>query len=157
MTAAAGLVARYGLVLIIVWFGLLKFTAHEAEAIRPLVESSPLMAWVARLVDPRLFSAMIGVVELAIATLIALRPVSARLGGAGSALAVGLFLTTLSFLFTTPGIWEESAGGFPVPGPVAAFLLKDVVLLGVALWSFRESLSAAARSARQAGPACSSA
>ncbi len=155
MSAATGLVARYGLVLIIVWFGLLKFTAHEAEVIRPLVESSPLMRWAARLMEPRPFSALIGVVELAIATLIALRPVSTRLGAVGSALAVGLFLTTLSFLFTTPDIWEEPAGGFPVPGPVAAFLLKDVGLLGVALWSLRESLGARNRAERQGGTACS--
>jgi uncharacterized membrane protein YkgB len=155
MTAAAGLVARSGLVLIILWFGLLKFTAHEADAIRPLVESSPLLRWPAGLVEPRAFSAMIGVVELAIAALIALRPVSARLAATGSALAIGLFLTTLSFLFSTPGIWEESAGGFPVPGPTAAFLLKDVVLLGVALWSLRESLGARPRGECRGGPACS--
>ena len=45
-----------------------------------------------------------------------------------------MFLTTLSFLFSTPG-WEPSLGGFPalsvVPGQ---FVLKDVVLLGGAVW-----------------------
>lgn len=157
MTAGIGLIARYGLVLIILGFGLLKFTVYEAEAIRPLVESSPFMRWATLLLSPGPLSAAIGGVELLIATLLALRPVSARLGVVGSALAVGLFLTTLSFLFTTPGIWEHSAGGLPVPGPVAGFLLKDVVLLAVALWSLRESLGAVARHGRQAGPVCSSA
>lgn len=157
MTAGTGSVARYGLVLIILGFGLLKFTAYEAEAIRPLVESSPLMRWTTRWLSPRPLSAAIGGVELLIAALIALRPVSARLGAVGSALAVGLFLTTLSFLFTTPGIWEHGASGLPVPGPVAGFLLKDVVLLAVALWSLRESVGAVARRERQAGPVCSSA
>jgi len=65
---------------------------------------------------------------------------------AGRALAVGLFLTTLSFLFTTPGIWARTAGGYPVPGPVAVFLLKDVLLLGIAVRSLRESLGAIPRS-----------
>ena len=59
----------------------------------------------------------------------------------GSALAVGMFATTLSFLATTPGVWEPSLGGFPalsaVPGQ---FLLKDVVLLGAALWTLGEAL-----------------
>ena len=54
-----------------------------------------------------------------------------------------MFLTTLSFLFSTPG-WEPSLGGFRalsvVPGQ---FLLKDVVLLGAAVWSLGEALSAA--------------
>jgi len=141
-----GILARYGLVLIILAFGLLKFTAHEAEAIRPLVESSPLMAWAAHRMPPRPVSALIGVVEVAMASLIALRRLSARLAAAGRALAVGLFLTTLSFLFTTPGIWARTAGGYPVPGPVAVFLLKDVLLLGIAVWSLRESLGAIPRS-----------
>ena len=85
---------------------------------------------------------MLGVVEVAIAALIALRPLSARASAVGSALAVGMFATTLSFLLTTPGVWEPTLGGFPalsaVPGQ---FLLKDVVLLGAALWTLGEALN----------------
>jgi quercetin dioxygenase-like cupin family protein len=51
-----------------------------------------------------------------------------------------MFLTTLTFLFSTPG-WEPSLGGFPalsaMPGQ---FLLKDIVLLAAALWSLGEAL-----------------
>jgi uncharacterized membrane protein YkgB len=51
-----------------------------------------------------------------------------------------MFLTTLSFMLTTPGVCEASHGGFPalsvVPGQ---FLFEDVVLLGAALWSFGEA------------------
>lgn len=72
--------------------------------------------------------------------MIALRPVSAVAAAVGSALAAGMFLVTLSFLLSTPG-WEPTAGGFPalsiVPGQ---FLLKDVVLLGAAVWSLGEAL-----------------
>ena len=75
--------------------------------------------------------------------MIAVRPLSARVAAVGSAMAVMMFLTTLSFLFSTPG-WEPSLGGFPalsvVPGQ---FLLKDVVLLGAAVWSLGEALDAA--------------
>jgi uncharacterized membrane protein YkgB len=89
----------------------------------------------------REFSAGLGVVEVAIAILIALRPSSPKTSTVGSALAVVMFLTTLSFLFSTPG-WEPSLGGFPalsaLPGQ---FLLKDVVLLGAAIWSLGESLT----------------
>jgi len=53
-----------------------------------------------------------------------------------------MFLTTLSFLFSTPG-WEPSLGGFPaLSGDVGEFLIKDVVLLGAALWSLSEALAA---------------
>lgn len=36
---------RYGLVLAVGWIGLMKFTTHEAEGIRPFVANSPLMSW----------------------------------------------------------------------------------------------------------------
>ena len=80
-----------------------------------------------------------------IGVLIALRPVWPMGSAVGSGLAAGMFLTTLSFLVTTPG-WEPSLGGFPalsaMPGQS---LLKDVVLLGVALWSAGEALEAVRR------------
>ena len=50
-----------------------------------------------------------------------------------------MFLTTLSFLFSTPG-WEPTLGGFPaLSASVGQFLIKDVVLLGAAIWSFGEA------------------
>ena len=132
--------ARYGLVVVVGWIGLMKFTGYEAEGIRPFVANSPLMSWVYGPLSVRGFSAVLGVVEVAIAILIAARPLSPRASAVGSALAVGMFLTTLSFLVTTPGVWASSAGGFPAlsafPGQA---LIKDLALLGIALWSLGEA------------------
>jgi uncharacterized membrane protein YkgB len=134
---------RYGLVVVVGWMGLLKFTTYEAEGIRPFVANSPLMSWVYGLVSARGFSAMLGVVEVAVALLIAARPFSPRASALGCALAVGMFLTTLSFLITTPGVWEPSVGGFPalsaVPGQ---FLIKDLTLLGISFWTLGEAWQA---------------
>jgi uncharacterized membrane protein YkgB len=123
--------ARYGLVVVIAWIGLMKFTAYEANGIRLYVANSPLMSWVYGSVSVRGFSAVLGVVEVAIAILIAARPFSPRASALGSALAVGMFLTTLSFLVTTPG----------------QFLIKDLPLLGISLLSFGEAWKASRRSA----------
>jgi uncharacterized membrane protein YkgB len=132
---AAAYLLRYGLVLVIAWIGLMKFTAYEAAGIQPLVANSPLMSWVYAIFSERAFSALLGVVEVAVAAMIALRPVSAKVSAIGSGLAAVMFLTTLTFLFSTPG-WEPSLGGFPalsvVPGQ---FIIKDIVLLAAALWS----------------------
>jgi uncharacterized membrane protein YkgB len=98
------------------------------------------MSWAYTVLSVQGFSNLIGVTEVLIGLLIAARPFSARLSTAGSARAVGMFLTTRSFMLTTPGVWEASQGGFPalsvVPGQ---FVLKDVVLLGAALWSLGEA------------------
>ena len=131
---------RYGLVVVVAWIGLMKFTTYEAEGIRPFVANSPLMSWVYGFMSHRGFSAVLGVVELTIAILIAARPFSPRVSALGSALAVGMFLATLSFLVTTPGVWEPSLGGFPalsaIPGQ---FLIKDLALLGISLWTLGEA------------------
>jgi uncharacterized membrane protein YkgB len=133
---------RYGLVLVLLWIGGMKFTAYEAEGISGFVSHSPLMSWAYSVFSIQRFSALLGVTEVVVALLIAARPFSARLSTVGSALAVGMFLTTLSFLFSTPGVIETSLG-FPalsaVPGQ---FLIKDVVLLGAALWTTGEALRA---------------
>src|SRR5215510_3396566 len=132
--------ARYGLVVVVAWIGLMKFTAYEAEGIRPFVANSPLMSWVYGLLSVQGFSAVRGVVEVAIALLIAARPFSPRASALVSALAVGMFLTTLSFLVTTPGVWAADAGGFPaLSGAPGQFLIKDLALLGISLWSFGEA------------------
>jgi len=133
---------RYGLVLVLLWIGGMKFTAYEAEGISGFVSNSPLMSWGYQSFSKGQFSAILGIAEVLTAVLIAVRPFSARLSAVGSALAVGTFLTTLTFLFSTPGVIEPSLG-FPalsaVPGQ---FLIKDVVLLGAALWTLGESARA---------------
>src|SRR5215470_10351276 len=135
--------ARYGLVVVVGWIGLMKFTVYEAEGISPFVTNSPLMSWFYGFMSVRGFSALLGVVEVAIALLIAARPFWPRASALGSALAVGMFLTTLSFLVTTPGVWEASAGGFPaLSGKPGQFLIKDLALLGISLWTFGEAWKA---------------
>jgi uncharacterized membrane protein YkgB len=138
--------ARYGLVVVVGWIGFMKFTAYEAEGISRYVANSPLMGWAYGLLSVRGFAAVLGVVEVAVAILIAVRPFAPRATVLGSALAVGMFLTTLSFLFTTPGVWEPSAGGFPaLSGFPGQFLVKDLALLGISLWSLGEALKASER------------
>src|SRR5262245_47435879 len=135
--------ARYGLVVVVGWIGLMKFTVYEAEGIRLYVANSPLLSWVYGLMSIRGFSAVLGVIEVAVAVLIAARPFSPRSTALGSALAVGMFLTTLSFLATTPGVWEPSAGGFPaLSGKPGQFLIKDLALLGISLWSLGDAWKA---------------
>jgi reactive chlorine resistance protein C len=133
---------RYGLVLVLLWIGSMKFTAYEAEGISGFVSNSPLMFWTYQLFSKTQFSVILGAAELLTAALIAARPISARLSAVGSALAVGMFLTTLSFLISTPGVIEPSLGFPALSALPGQFLIKDVVLLGAALWTAGEALRA---------------
>ena len=131
---------RYALVLVIAWMGALKFTDYEANLIQPLVSNSPLMGWVYDVVPVTTFSAVLGVVELTAAALIAVKPWAPRVSIVGSLMAVGMFVATLSFMLTTPGVVAPEAGGFPVLSLVGGFLVKDVVLLAVALWTLGDAV-----------------
>lgn len=132
-----GGVLRWSLVLFFVGFGLYKFTPQEAAGIEPLMSHSPLLFWVDRLLGVRGGSALIGVIEIALGISIALRHFRPILSGYASLATAAVLLTTLSFLFTTPGLDPTSAD--------AGFLLKDLTLFGAALWSAAEAFAAARR------------
>lgn len=140
LTRWGQLVSRYGLVLVLTWIGFGKYVKMEA---RVLIQHSPLMSWVYDVFSVTFVAYALGTMEIVAALLIAVRPLWPRVSAAGSALAVVLFLGTLSFLFTTPGVVMAYAHGFPVLSALPGqFLLKDLVLLGVALWTLGDSLTA---------------
>src|SRR5215467_9826315 len=69
LEAAGRQLARYGLVVVVGWIGLMKFTSYEAEGISTYVANSPLMSWVYGFMSHRSFSAVLGVIEITIAIL----------------------------------------------------------------------------------------
>src|SRR5215217_1801052 len=92
--AVGGLAARYGLVIVIAWFGGMKFTNYEAKGLQPLVSESPLMNWLYDIFSVYTFSVLLGVFEVAAAVLIAVKPWWPKASVFGSALAVLLFAAT---------------------------------------------------------------
>ena len=139
----ASFLGRYGLVVVIGWIGALKFANFEARQIQPLVANSPLMGWLYDIFPVYTFSALLGVFEVTAAVLLAIKPLAPKLSVGGSLLAILLFLATISFLFTTPGVGEPAGGGFPAISLIGEFLLKDIPLLGLSFWTLADSLRAA--------------
>jgi reactive chlorine resistance protein C len=137
-----GAVIRYALALIIIWIGALKFAMYEAAAIEGLIANSPLLSWVYGVASVPTVAAVIGVVEIAFGILIAIRPFAPRLSAVGSLGAILMFLTTLSFMLSTPGVWQPDYG-FPFLSGAGQFLVKDLLFLGAAIWTAGDSLNAA--------------
>ena len=153
--AVGAILARYGLVVVLAWFGVLKFMAYEAQGIQPLVSESPLMSWLYDVFSVTTFSALLGLFELVAAALLAVKPWWPRISVLGSLLAIALFTGTISFPFTTPGVTEATAGGFPALSITGEFLIKDVALFGVAVWTLFDALAATPSllsASSQAGP-----
>jgi uncharacterized membrane protein YkgB len=130
---AGQILARYGLVAVLAWIGV----GHIATpaAIRALIVHSPLLSWLYGIFSVQALGYALGSTELLAALLIALWPLLPRVSAIGSAFALLLFCSTISFLFTTPGV---VTGG--VLSMLGEFLIKDIVLLGVSLWTLGDSL-----------------
>ena len=126
-------VLRYGLVCLLLFWGGLKFTQFEAEAIQPLLAYSPLLSWMLAVFEVRTASAIIGVIEIILALGILTRRLLPRVSGLASLGASSMFLVTLSFLFSTPGVLDPMS-------PAFGFLVKDLILLGAALYTAEEAL-----------------
>ncbi|MEJ7823058.1 MAG: DUF417 family protein [Chitinophagaceae bacterium] len=135
-------VLRYGIVIILLWVGLLKFTAYEAKGVHGHASNSPLLSWAYGLMSVQNFSIALGVVEITLAILIAVRPVAPKASAVGSIGVIIMSLITLSFLLTTPGVWQPGYG-FPSLSPnPGQFLAKDLLLLGAAIYTAGEALKA---------------
>lgn len=126
---------RIGLALVFAGIGAMKFTVYEAEAIQGLVASSPLTSWLYSIFGMRTVAGLIGIVEIAAAVLLLAGFRIRTLGTVGAALCIATLAVTSSLLLTAPVI--ESSVGWPalnvLPGQ---FLLKDLALLGAAIWLF---------------------
>ncbi len=133
--AAGTAILRYGVAFILGFIGALKFFEFEAKAIQPLVAHSPLMSWLYAVLSVQGVSNLIGTTEIVTALLIVSRRHAPAASALGSALATVIFVTTLSFLFTTPGALSPM-------GPAFGFLVKDVALLGGSVLTLGEALRA---------------
>ncbi len=82
------------------------------------------MSWIYNTMSISAFGRLLGLAELLTAALLALKPWFPKASILGGLLASLFFLSTLSFMTTTPGIGEASAGGFPVLSANGQFLIK---------------------------------
>lgn len=120
-----------GLLLVLGWIGLMKFTAVEAAGIERLLRTSPFLSWMLGVFSLQGASNFIGVAELVAVFLLSSWWWRPSVFVWGAAMGVAIFATTLTFLFTLPG-WHPTLG-FPALSGSGLFLLKDLVLLAAVL------------------------
>jgi reactive chlorine resistance protein C len=142
LASAGSSIMRAGLVTTLLWIGALKFTEYEVQNADVLVTNSPLTSWLRKKLGAQKLGWLVGVTQITLGSLIAAKPIAPRASAAGSLGAVGLFLSTLSFLVTTPESWQEEKG-VPKLSMLGEALLKDIVFVGAALVTAVDSLQAA--------------
>jgi reactive chlorine resistance protein C len=141
---------RWTLVVIFLWFGCEKFTSYAANGIAPLIQHSPLVSWLG-VFGINGQSRLVGTIELLTAAGLILGAFNPIASAISSAMSCAAFLITMSFFFSTPGVAEASAGGFPVISTLPGqFLLKDLVLFAASLTLLVGSISRPAVQAKYA-------
>jgi uncharacterized membrane protein YkgB len=167
LDALAKSVIRFAIVVVFIWIGSLKFFTYEADGIVPFVANSPFMLFFynhpsdyktqqnkeGEFVPENHqwhienntygFSKGLGVFLIAVGVLVALHKVAPLWSMVGSLLIFLMTLGTLSFLITTPESWVTNLGdadyGFPFLSGRGRLVIKDLVILGVALITMSQS------------------
>lgn len=145
ITRTGMLLTHAALAIIYFWFGGMKFTLYEANGIQGLVANSPLLSWMYGFMDVMAFSRFLGVLEITVGLLIAARCIAPAASALGGFLSMGLFATTVSFMVTTPGVFEPSLGFPAISAGVGQFLLKDIGLFAASVLVLGDSLTAMGR------------
>ncbi len=131
-------ILRYGLALVIIWLGFLKFKNTEAEYTHQLI-SGGYFSWVLQYLTPYALNQIVAYLQILIGLFIMLKPVSRSLSFWGGLMATFMFLVSISLLFTTPIVWQ-SGYGFPELSKIGQTILKDFVLFGAAAWCVGDSV-----------------
>ena len=158
---------RYGIVVVFIWIGALKFFSYEADGVVPFVANSPFMSFFyqhpseykthmnkeGELITANHewhknnntygFSVGLGIFLVALGILIAIYKVAPLPSMIASILVFIMTLGTLSFLITTPESWVPKLGdhewGFPYLSGRGRLVIKDIVILGGAIITMSES------------------
>ena len=160
-------VVRFGIVIIFVWIGALKFFTYEADGIVPFVANSPFMSFFYEhpteykdhinkegefITENHIwheanntygFSKGLGIFLIAVGLMIALHKTAPLLSLTGSILVFLMTLGTLSFLITTPESWvphlTDTEWGFPYLSGRGRLVVKDIMILGGSVITMSES------------------
>lgn len=158
---------RFGIVVVFIWIGSLKFFTYEADGIVPFVANSPFMSFFYNTPEAYKtyqnkegdfiainhqwheknnsygFSEGLGIFLIITGILVALHNIIPFWSMIGSLLVFLMTLGTLSFLVTTPESWVPNLGdtdhGFPFLSARGRLIIKDMVILGGALITMSQS------------------
>ena len=131
---------RAAMVLMFFSFGYQKWFSYEADRLIPFISNGPLISWLYPLFGHRGASIFLGVSEWTFGTLLLLGFWNRRIGLLGDLGSIATFIGTVTIIPFMPDGWDASAGGFPAMTERVAFLMKDLVILGVSVYLLRQDV-----------------
>jgi len=131
---------RGSMVLIFLLFGYQKWFAYEARTLIPFISNGPLIFWMYPVFGIRGASWFLGVSEWLFAALLFAGYWNKTAGVLGALGGIASFVSTVTIIPFMPDGWNAAAGGFPAMQGNVAFLMKDLVLLAVSFYLFKQDL-----------------
>jgi uncharacterized membrane protein YkgB len=139
-TALGFNIAVIGTAITLLWIGLYKYTPTEAKDIQDVVKHSPFMSWLNSIFSVQGVSNFIGTFEIITAILLLLQLFWKRLIFPAGLLSSVIFLITLSFLFTTPGMFTTVDGLLVANAFILKMLYYLVCLCNLFQMDFKKKL-----------------
>ncbi|MDA9424978.1 YkgB family protein [Bradyrhizobium sp. CCBAU 53380] len=131
---------RTSMVIIFAWFGYDKWFDSEIRGLVPLITHGPFIFWTIPVLGIGGTSVLLGASEWTFGSLLLLGFWNKKLGVLGALGSCCTFIATVTIFPFAPDAWDAGAGGFPAMGMVAAFLLKDLVLLTVSVYLLKQDV-----------------
>lgn len=131
-------ILRYGLGIVIIWLGFLKFKNSEADYTYQLI-SGGYLSWILKYLTPYALNQILAYMQIIIGVFIMVKPISKPLSFWGGVAAAAMFLISISLLFSSDVVWLTGYG-FPELSKVGQSILKDFILFGSAAWCVGDSM-----------------
>jgi uncharacterized membrane protein YkgB len=128
------------MVIICLFFGYQKWFDYEAQALIPYISHGPFIFWLYPLFGIHGATYFPGVSEWLFGALLLAGFRNKKLGILGALGVCFSMIATSTIIPFIPGAWAASAGGFPAMTETVAFLMKDLVLLGVSVYLLRQDV-----------------
>ena len=129
---------RAAMVIIFAWFGYDKWFEAEIRGLLPIITHGPFIFWTIPVLGIHGTAIFLGASEWTFGTLLLLGYWNKKAGMLGALGATFTFIATVTVFPFVPDAWDAAAGGFPAMTMNTAFLLKDLVLLAVSLYLFKQ-------------------
>lgn len=133
--ATAQIIFKYGLAIVLIWIGFMKFKNNEALQLEKAIADTFLFSWMLKSISIFTFSKIIAWIHIVSGVLLVIKPTAKW----GAILAIIIFFSSI-LVFVSSGIIWQFGYGFPELSRIGHSLLKDFVLFGVSLWVLQDSL-----------------
>jgi uncharacterized membrane protein YkgB len=131
---------RASMVILFLFFGYTKWFEYGAQIMVAFISHGPFISWLYPVFGFRGAARFLGASEWLTCILLFSGFWNKKLGILGALASIATFVSTVTIIPFMPDGWAASAGGFPAMAGNVPFLMKDVVLLAVSVYLFKQDV-----------------